>query len=212
MPPPASPALQQEHARCCGAGGRRAPGPPTRPAHQASLPLVHGGKGARLGAQPLCTRCSWAGAGLGLHPSPSPSAQRRGSRMVVPGPHLALCTLTLPLSETFLQDMAPDFQAPLYPLPQHTSGNLRGTAAVCQELCRALCTSLTRARLEQRLVTARVWAGTCARVASCVPHRVPETRAVRSPVRTRLCKFRLKCYWLMMLFAPLGFQLSFEGI
>ena len=23
----------------------------------------------------------------------------------------------------------------------------------------------------------------------------------------QLCKFRLKCYWLMMLFAPLGFQL-----
>lgn len=35
---------------------------------------------------------------------------------------------------------------------------------MCQELCRALCTSLTRARLEQQLVTAPGWAGTCARV------------------------------------------------
>lgn len=51
------------------------------------------------------------GQGLGLETGvPAPSA------MAVSGPHVALGILTLPLSETFLQDIAPDIQAPLHPL------------------------------------------------------------------------------------------------
>lgn len=54
------------------------------------------------------------GAGLGIHLW-VPSFECSGRRVVGFGPHVALCTLMPPLSETSLQDIAPDLQAPLCP-------------------------------------------------------------------------------------------------
>lgn len=77
-----------------------------------------------------------------------------GRRMAVLVPHVALGTLTLPLSETFLQDMAPGFQASRHPsrLPQHTCRNWRGSRHVPGAVPSPV--YLTSARLEQQLVTA----------------------------------------------------------
>lgn len=200
MPLPASPSLQREHARCSGAARHIAPRPaPPFQGTRHQLPQFSKERAPGWGRGPCARGFLGAGAGLGLHLSPS--AERSGRYMVVPGPHLAFGTLTLPSLKPSCRTLLQISRHPCSPSPhpQHTSGNWRGTAAMCQELWRALCTSLTRARLEQQLVTARVWAGTCARA------RVPETGAVTSPGRTWLCKFRLKCCWLMCLH-PWGFS------
>lgn len=65
-----------------------------------------------------------------------PGSEGGGRHAVVFGPHSAFCTHMLPLSETFLQYVAPNFRHPctlVYPTPADHSGNLRGTAAVCPE-------------------------------------------------------------------------------
>lgn len=55
------------------------------------------------------------------HPPPRPGSERSGRHVVVFGPPLALCTLTLCSSETSLWDIAPDFQTPPRALPSFHS-------------------------------------------------------------------------------------------
>lgn len=132
------------------------------------------------------------------------------------GPHLALCTLVLPFSETFLWDIAADFQIHLVPSPHPTpTGQFQKFEG--EQLPCARNGAQPRTPHRSLALKAADDSGRCGLGPVHESPHVPFVMSPRqalslSPLTTSLYKFRPKHYWLMMLVVALGFPLSFEGV